>query len=178
MDLRHMHVLCGIPDLNNLGGNFPTQMFIDSQGFKRMDDFYMLRIKDAPHMINDHNLVPNQDARFGAIQQSKLQALVWWAKDIQRLGLVIIAAAWTGAYMTSSIMKINIESPSIGDIKVAQSGKVDTGHKCTTWDITLDNHIGYMLGVSVIPLNYVTRCDMKTIWAAANKHNRLKYRAV
>ena len=103
MDLRHILVVCSIPDLQNPAGKFPTQLFIDSQGFTAIANFSMIRIKDAPHMIKDHNSLPNQEARLDAIQQRKLQALVWWEKDLQRCGLEIIAAAWNTEYLTSSI---------------------------------------------------------------------------
>ena len=84
MGLRHMLVVCGITGLQNPSGNPPTQLFIDSQVFTVVDNFYLLHIKYVPHMIKDHNLVPNQEARFGAIQQCTLKALVWWAKDFSR----------------------------------------------------------------------------------------------
>ena len=54
-----MLVVCGIPDLHNPEGNCPTQLFIDSQGFTGVDDFIMLHIKDVPHIIKYHNLVPS-----------------------------------------------------------------------------------------------------------------------
>ena len=73
-----MLVVCGILDLQNSAGNRLTHLFIYSQGFIGIDDFSMLRVKDVPHMIKDHNLVPNQEAHLVVIQQCKLQALVWW----------------------------------------------------------------------------------------------------
>ena len=71
-----MLVVCGIIDMKNLAGNGPTQMFIDLRGFVGIDDFTMLSIKDLPHMIKDHNLVKNQGAQLGTIQQRKLHVLV------------------------------------------------------------------------------------------------------
>ena len=68
MHLRHILVICGITDLQNPAGNHPTHILIYSQGFKGIVNFSMLRIKDVPHKINDHNLVPNQLARLGTIQ--------------------------------------------------------------------------------------------------------------
>ena len=111
MDLRNMLVVCGIMDLQNPVGNLLTQMFIYSKGFMVIDDFTMLRIKNAPNMIKYNNLVPNKEARLGAIQKCKLQSLVWWVKYCQNRGLEITAAAWTTAEIIISITKINIESP-------------------------------------------------------------------
>ena len=127
-----MCFVCVVTDLQNPAGNFPTQMFIDSQVFTGIDDLSMIRIKDVPHMINDNNSVPNQEARLGTIQHLNLQALVWWMKDRHRRVLVIIATTWTGSDLTSYITQINIESPSEGEIKVAHSGKVEAGHKWKT----------------------------------------------
>ena len=76
MDLRNMLAVRGILDLQNPEGNCPTQLFIGYQGFMVIDDFTMLLIKYLPHIIKDHNLVPNQEARLVTIQQRKLQALV------------------------------------------------------------------------------------------------------
>ena len=56
--------------------------------------------------------------------------------------------------------------------------KVEIGHKWTTWDIKWDNCIGSMVGVSVIPLDYVTHSDITVGWTAANEHDRLKYQAI
>ena len=56
-------------------------MFTDSQRFSGINDFSILIIKNVPNTIKYHNLVPNQEAQLCAIQQRKLQALVWWAKD-------------------------------------------------------------------------------------------------
>ena len=95
MDLRNMLVFCGIPYLKNPAGNFLTQLFIDTQGFTGVEDCIMLRIKDVPHMIKDHNSVPNQEALLGDIHQHKLQALVWRAKYFQYFGLAITVATWT-----------------------------------------------------------------------------------
>ena len=55
-----MCFVCVVTDLQNPAGNFPTRMFIDSQVFTGIDDLSMLRIKDLPHMIKYHNLVPNK----------------------------------------------------------------------------------------------------------------------
>ena len=85
-------------------------------------------------MIKDRNQVQNKQALLGAIQWQKLQSLVWWENDIQGCGLEIIMAAWTAADITSSIIQINIDSPLGGYIKVAHPGKVEIGHKWTTWD--------------------------------------------
>ena len=79
--LRQMLLVCGIPDIANAAGHRPTSLFIDSQGFDSVDDFAMLRIKDVPYMIKDHNSVPGQEARMGAVHQRKIQALIWWVKD-------------------------------------------------------------------------------------------------
>ena len=108
MDLRHMIVVCGITDLQNPARNCLTHMFIDYQEFAGIDDFYMRGIKDLPYMINDHNLVPNQEALLGAIKYHKLQVLVWWENDCQSCGLAIIASAWTEAYLIIFITQINI----------------------------------------------------------------------
>ena len=59
--------VCGITDLHNPAWNRPTQLFIDYQRFRGIDDFTMLLIKNVTHMIKDHNLVPNQEALLGAI---------------------------------------------------------------------------------------------------------------
>ena len=87
-------------------------------------------------MIKYNNLVPNQESRVGAIQQRKLQALVLWAKDHQSRGLAIIHVAWTAVDIISSVTQINIHSPSVGNIKVAHPGKVETGYNWTIWDFT------------------------------------------
>ena len=135
MDLRKILVVYGILDLHNSAGNCPTQLFIDSQGFTGINYFSIISIKYVPHMINYHNLVPNQEARLSAIQQCKLKVLVCWSKYSQISELAIITATWTTADLTNSITQINIESPLGGDIKVAHPGKFETGHKWTTWDV-------------------------------------------
>ena len=76
-----MLVVYGITDMHNTAGNHATQLFIDSQGFMGIGKFTMQRIKELPHIINDHTLVPNQEARLGSINQLKLQAIVWRKKD-------------------------------------------------------------------------------------------------
>ena len=82
-------------------------------------------------MIKYHNLVPNQELHLDAIQQLKLQALVWWAKYFQRCGVGVIVSTCNAEYLTSFIMQINIKSPSGGDITVVHPGKVETGQKLT-----------------------------------------------
>ena len=103
---------------------------------------------------------------------------MWWAQDIQFFGFAIIVAAWTAADLTSSIIQINIESPLGGDIQVARPGKFETVHKWTTWDIKWENYIGSMVGVSDIPLCYVTCHDIPVWWAEANDHNCIKYQVI
>ena len=98
-----MLVVCGIIDLHNPAGNCPTQLFIYSQGFTGIDDLSMIRIKDVPHMIKDHNSVPNQDAHLGTFKQRKLQVLVWRTKDCHRWGLEIILVAWNEEELKISI---------------------------------------------------------------------------
>ena len=60
MGLRYMIVACVILHLQNTGGNFLNQLFIDSQGLIGIDDFSMLCIKDVPYILKNHNLVPYQ----------------------------------------------------------------------------------------------------------------------
>ena len=175
--LRSMLLVCGIPDIVNAHGHRPTLLFIASQGFDSVNDFPMLRIKDVPHMIKDHNSVPNQEARLGAVQQRKLQALIWWSKDRQRRGLPITAADWTAAELATSITQINIDAPG-SDTKVTHPGKVATGHNWTTWDIKWENYLGSIMGASGVPLDYVTRRDMPATFTPANQHDILKYQAI
>ena len=88
-----MVVVCGIPDLQNPAVNCPTQLFIDSQGFTWIDNFTIIHIRDVPRMIKEHSLVTNTEARSGAIQQHKLQAILWWEKGRQCRGLAITTTA-------------------------------------------------------------------------------------
>ena len=44
MNLMHMLVGCGIPNLHNPKGNRPTQLFIYYQEFMGIDNLSMLRI--------------------------------------------------------------------------------------------------------------------------------------
>ena len=129
-------------------------------------------------MIKDHNLVLNKEARLGAIQQRKLQVLVWWTKDFQISDIVIIASVQTAAELTSSITQINIEYPLGGQMKVAHPDRAETGHKLMTWDVKWENYIGSMVRLSDIPLDQVTRHDMPVGWTVANKHDHLKYQEI
>ena len=167
-----------LTDLNNPPGNHLTQLSIDPQEFMGICDLSMLRNKEVPHMIKDHNLVPNQEARLGPIQQRKLQLPVWWENYFQNRDLVIIVATWTAAELTSFITQINIDSPSGEDIKVTHPGKLETGNKWTTWDVKWENYIGSMVGLSGIPLDYMTCFDIPVGWTAVNLHDRLKYQAI
>ena len=54
-----MLVICVIPDMQNPEGNCPTQLFIGSQVFTVIGDFFMKRIKNISHIMKNHNLVPN-----------------------------------------------------------------------------------------------------------------------
>ena len=76
MYLRHMLLVYGIPYLQNPAGNRLTYLFIDYQGFRGISAFSMLHIIEVLHMIKNHSLVTNKEAILGAIQQSKLKALV------------------------------------------------------------------------------------------------------
>ena len=60
MDLKNMLVICGIPGMHNNAGGFLTHIFIYSRVFTGIGYFNMLIIKYVPHMIKDHNLVPNE----------------------------------------------------------------------------------------------------------------------
>ena len=111
---------------------------------------------------------------MGAIQYCKLQFLVWREKDCQRRGLIFITAAWNSEELTSSVMQINIESPLVRDIKVTHPGKLERGHKCTTWDVKWENYIGSMVGVTRIPFESVTRRDMLAEWTAAKQERLIK----
>ena len=80
--------------------------------------------------------------------------------------------------MTSSVMQINIESTLVRDIKVTHPGKLERGHKCTTWDVKWENYILSMVRLSGIPLDYVTCRDIPSGWTAVNEHDRLKYQVI
>ena len=138
----------------------------------------MLHIKGLHNIIKDNNLVPNQESHLGTIKNHKLQALVWQGKNLQRRGIEIIAAAQTVSEQKSYTTQINIERTLIGDIKVAHPGKMETGHKWTTWDVKWDNYIGTMAQLLGFPLDYVIRCEMPVGWTAANDHNQFKYQAI
>ena len=100
--------VCGIADLQIPADNCPEYLFINSQGFTGIEDLSMLHIKNVPHIIKDHNLVPNKEACLVTIQQIKLKALVWREKDCQSHGLAIIMTSWNTAELTSSTTQINI----------------------------------------------------------------------
>ena len=55
---------------------------------------------------------------------------------------------------------------------MAHPGKVETGHKWTTWNVKWNNYIGSMVGVSGIPLDYVTRNDMPVVWTTEKERDR------
>ena len=173
-----MLVVCGILDLQNPAGNRPGLLFINSQGFMGIDDFTMLCIKDVPYIIKDNNLVPNKEARLGAFKKRELQALVLWAKDFQHRGLAITSAAWTTAELTSSITHINIDSPSGGDNKVVNPGKLLIGHK----RMTLDDKFGELYWLHGRSIGYSLRlCDTSrhaNKMDCRNEHDCLKDQAI
>ena len=129
-------------------------------------------------MITDHNLVPNQEARLGTIHQRKIQAIVRWERYLHCCRLACTTAAWTAEYLTSYITQINKKCLLVEDIKVAHPGKVGKGHKWMTWDVKWENYIGPMVGVSGIPLDYGTCCNIPSGWIAANENKYLKYQAI
>ena len=61
---------------------------------------------------------------------------------------------------------------------MAHPGKVETGHKWTTWDVKWENYIGSIVGVSGIPLDYVARLDMPVGWMVVSEHDHLKYQVI
>ena len=61
---------------------------------------------------------------------------------------------------------------------MAHPGKVETGHKWTTWDVKWDNYIGSMVVVLDIPLDYVMIHDIPVECTVANEHYRLKYQVI
>ena len=138
----------------------------------------MLRITGIPCIMKNHNMVPNQEAHLGAIQQRKLQALVWWAKNFQHHCPEIITGAWASTELISSIMQINIESPLEGDIKVAHPGKDEIHQLWTIWVVRWENYISSVVGVFGIPLDYVKRCDIPIGLKAENDCDHLKYQAM
>ena len=75
-------------------------------------------------MIKDHKLVPNQEARLGAIKQRKLQVQLWWEKNCCNLILAITVSAYNTSELNSYTTQVNIESLPGEDINVAHSGKV------------------------------------------------------
>ena len=104
--------------------------------------------------------------------------IVWWENGFHSHEIAINAAVWDAANLKSSIMQINIDSPSVGDNKVAYPGKVEIGHKWTTWDSKWENYIGFMVEVTGISLDSVTRHDIPVGWTESNEQDHLKYQAI
>ena len=57
---------------------------------------------------------------------------------------------------------------------MAHRGKLETGHKWTTWNVKWKNHIVSMVGLSGILLDYGTRHNMPVGWTTADEQDHLK----
>ena len=104
-----------------------------------------------------------------------MQALIYWARDQKRRGIIIEAANWTPVTMADAIKHVNLDTPHK---EVARPGKVQRGIKWTMWDMKRENYLVSMMGASGIPLDYIVRRYQPEGWTADNDHDRLKYQAL
>ena len=76
MALRKVLLTCGLPDIDNVDGERPTQAFVNSQGFADINDFTILSVKDVPYMIKNNNSIHDHSVILGAVHQRRIQALI------------------------------------------------------------------------------------------------------
>lgn len=178
--IRNMLLVCGLSDQQNAAGGRPTQLFIDSAGLTDVTDIGVLLSSEVGNMIKNHNMMPGQTARLGAVHQRKIQALIYWCSDHKRRGAPIVPAEWNQAALTQAIDDMDVaDSYKSGDhSKVQPPGPVETGHKWVAWEILFENYIASLRGASQIPLDYVIRRTMPAAWTATSAHDILKYQAI
>ena len=121
----------GLPDIENINGERPTQAFINLQAFADINDFAILAVKDVPYIIKNHNSIHDQIVILGMLHHRKRQALIYWMRNQKRRGIIIAAAKWTLVTTAEAIEHVNSDTPQK---EVARPGKVDTGIKWTMWD--------------------------------------------
>ena len=111
MTLQQVLLTCGLPDIKNIDGKRPTQAFINLQGFADINDFSILEVKDVPYMINNHNSIHELSVILGLVHQRRIQALIYWARDQKRRGVIIEADHLTPVTMAEAIEHVNSDTP-------------------------------------------------------------------
>ena len=76
MALRKVLLTCGLPDIDNVDGEIPTQALVNSQRFADIKDFTILSVKDVPYMIKNNNSIHDHSVILGAVHQRRIQALI------------------------------------------------------------------------------------------------------
>ena len=101
----------GLPDIENINGERPTQASINLQAFADINDFAILAVKDPPYMIKNHNSIHDHSIILWAVHQRRIEALIYWERDQKRQGITIEAANWTLEMMDESIELVNSDTP-------------------------------------------------------------------
>ena len=107
VDVDATHILIINNELLTLIADFG---FLDGGG----NDVTAMSLRMARRAANNVRVI------FGGIQIKKIQALVWWVRDRQKLGQPIDAALWTAAVMTNDgiAKRIKKDQPK-ADMKAA-----------------------------------------------------------
>ena len=161
--LRQAIALCGINDINVVGGQTRAQR-ISSEVFG--DDFEACKDKSEDELKEDLKTysqltVANGQIRLNPGVRRNLRALMFWCKDQDRRGIdpssLVFPVATSAVLLRNQQLHMKFVSKSKTMIKTSEPGKFTADTKWDDWRPVFLNFLKHIPGHNGIPLSYVVR---------------------
>ena len=77
--------------------------FASQHNFQNLNDVMFFRPEMAKEMIKTYNVGRRLNQKMGAMHEIKLEAFIYWARELESRQQPVVAADWTAAQVATSI---------------------------------------------------------------------------
>ena len=141
--------------------------FASQHSFQNLNDVMFFRPEMAKEMIKTYNIGRRLNQKMGAMHEIKLEAFIYWARELESRQQPVVAADWTAAQVATSISETQAvkDRSANGDV-LPEVGMIEVDTEFYEWSDKFLNLLDSIKsgGIGSSSILYIVRPDKPAGW--------------
>ena len=162
--------------------NAQANNFANQHGFLEIANCLTLRPEYAKNMIKTFNNGRQLNQKMGQLHELKLEAFIYWARDLHSRQQSLVVADWTAAQVAASIddQQAAKDRKEGNDANLPEVGMIQMDAEFCDWSDKFKNRLNSIPSWGMTPMSilYVVREDKPAGWDPATDADSDKERII
>ena len=141
--------------------------FANQHSFQNLNDVMFFRPEMAKEMIKTFNNGRQLNQKMGALHEIKLEAFIYWARELESRQQPVVAADWTAVQIVTSIAEAQAvkDNNASGDV-LPEVGMIEVDTEFYEWSDKFLNLLDSIKsgGIGSSSILYIVRPDKPAAW--------------